>query len=305
MLDQRHGFATAEDGTRIFYEVQGEGPVVVLSDGIGCDGFVWRYLTPHLARTHRVIHWHYRGHGRSGPPRDRTRLSIADHARDLRSVLDHLEVDRAVVAGHSMGTQVALEGYRLLGERIDGLALLCGSYGRITHTFHGSDKLNQLLPTVIRAVQENRGLTRAIWGRVPSSLAFRIACLSREVDKLHIREEDFRSYWEHIVVMDPDLFLAMLREAGDHSAEDLLERIHVPTLVVAAGRDTFTPANVVRTMAESIPDVELVDLEGASHAAPVERPKAIEEAFDRLLARAGRRREHAEGSPPERRGTGG
>lgn len=294
MQYERHGFATAEDGTRIFYEVRGDGPVVVLCDGIGCDGFVWRYLTPHLTPTHRVVHWHYRGHGRSGPPCDRDRLAIADHARDLRSVLDHLEIEHAVVAGHSMGTQVALETYRLAPERVDALALVCGSYGRITHTFHGSDALNQLLPTVIKAVQENHGLTRAIWGRVPAKLAFRIACLSREVDRLHIREEDFRSYWEHIVVMDPDLFLAMLREAGEHSAEDLLEKIAVPSLVVAAERDTFTPASVVRNMAESIPDVELVDLPGASHAAPVEQPRAIEEAFDRLLARVRRHREHAE-----------
>ena len=40
-------------------------PAIVLSDGIGCDGFAWKYLQPHLAKTHRVLHWHYRAHGRS------------------------------------------------------------------------------------------------------------------------------------------------------------------------------------------------------------------------------------------------
>ena len=77
----REGFVEAADGTRLFYEVLGEGdPPVVLTDGIGCDGFAWRYLAPRLGKHHRVIHWHFRGHGRSGPPRDPDRLSIEDLA---------------------------------------------------------------------------------------------------------------------------------------------------------------------------------------------------------------------------------
>jgi pimeloyl-ACP methyl ester carboxylesterase len=290
MQYDRQGFATATDGTRLFYGVRGprkaEGsddpraqahrPTFVLCDGIGCDGFAWKYLQPHLAEEHRVVHWHYRAHGRSGLPVDPARVDLPAHARDLVAVMDAAEVDRAILVGHSMGTQVALEAYRLAPERVRGMALLCGSYGRITTTFHGSDVLEQVLPTIIETIEKNQGLARALWGRIPPGLAFRMAQLSREVDALAIREEDFRWYMEHVATMEPGIFFAMLRLAGEHTAEDLLERIAVPTLVIAAERDTFTPYSLAEHMAAVIPGADFFLLRGASHAAPVEQPVAIE-----------------------------
>jgi pimeloyl-ACP methyl ester carboxylesterase len=279
------GFVVAEDGTRLFYGVLGSGPVVVLNDGIGCDGFAWKYIQPDLAKDHTVVHWHYRGHGRSGPPADRARLDIPALARDLAKVLDHVGAPQATLFGHSMGTQVSLELYRHFASRVRGLVLLCGSYGRVTETFHGSDVLKNVLPTLIEQVQQKKGLARALWGRVPPGFAFRLARLSREVDALAIREEDFRPYWEHINLIDPDVFLPMLRYAGEHSAEDLLDQIAVPTLVVAAERDTFTPMELAESMADRIPSAELLVVPGGSHAAPIEQPELILEGIRAFLRR--------------------
>lgn len=271
------GFATALDGTPLFWGTRGTSAKtpILLSDGIGCDGFAWKYLQPKLAESHRTLHWHYRGHGRSGLPRDPARIDISAHARDLITMLDHHEIERAVLAGHSMGTQVSLEAYRLAPERVAGLVLVCGSYGRMTATFHGSDVLKQVLPGVIEAVDRNRGLARALWGRIPSKLAFRLAVLSGELDGCVARQEDFCWYMDHVSAMEPALFLSMLKCAGEHSAEDLLASVKTPTLVVAAERDTFTPPALAKHMAEVIPHAELLYLAGASHAAPVEQPDAI------------------------------
>lgn len=287
----RHGFTAGPDGTRLFWGLRGPvesgsattAPTVFLNDGIGCDGFAWKYLQPYLADRHRVIHWHYRAHGRSGLPVDRARIDVPAHARDLLALMDAHEVDEAILFGHSMGTQLALEAYRLAPERVSGLVLVCGSYGRVTSTFHGSDMLRQVLPGLLETVDKRRGLARALWGRMPVKLAFRLARMAKEVDGLAIREEDFRPYLEHVASMDPAIFLAMLRHAGEHTAEDILELIEVPTLVIAAERDTFTPALLATQMAESISEAELYVLRGASHAAPVEQPVAIQLRVDKFF----------------------
>jgi len=286
----RRGFASAPDGTRLFWGVAGprapgDAPPldVVLNDGIGCDGFAWKYLHPHLAQHNRVLHWHYRGHGRSGLPHDGARIDVPAHARDLVALLDHHEIEQAVLVGHSMGTQVALETYRLAPDRVRALVLVCGSYGRVTATFHGSDVLKQVLPGLIELVEKNQGLARALWGRIPAKMAYQIARLSGEVDVASLREEDFTWYVEHVSALEPRLFLSMLKLAGEHSAEDLLASIAVPTLVVAAERDTFTPPELAKHMAEAIPGAELLFLAGASHAAPVERQGVIAERIDRFL----------------------
>lgn len=284
MRYDREGFVEAEDGTRVFVEELGEGePAVVLTDGIGCDGFVWRYLAPRLARRHRVVHWHLRGHGRSGPPIDPDKLSIEDLAADLRRVCDDRAIVRPVVAGHSMGVQVALEYYRQNRDDVSALILMCGTFGRITQTFHGTDLLDQVLPSLIRGTRMFPAVARAIWGRVPAALAFRIACAGRELDRERIQEEDFQRYWEHAALMDPDLFLRMLQYAGVHDAWGFLDEIDVPTLIIAAERDTFTPMELANDMASEIPDAEMEVIEEASHAAPVEQPDRIAERVEEFL----------------------
>ena len=286
MLYEREGFVEAEDGTRLFVEELGDGePPIVLTDGIGCDGFAWRYLAPRLARRHRVVHWHFRGHGRSGPPADPEHLSIEDLARDLRRICDARNIERPVVVGHSMGVQVALEYYRQNPSDVSALILVCGTFGRITSTFHGTDLLHQVLPGLIRGATMFPGVARAVWGRVPAALAFRVACAGRELDAERMQEEDFRRYWEHAALMDPNVFLRMLEHAGRHDAEGFLPDIEAPALVVAAERDTFTPMELADEMARAIPHAELEVIEEASHAAPVEQPDRLAERVEEFLVK--------------------
>ena len=297
MQYDREGFVDATDGTRLFYEELGQEqnpggtPPVVLTDGIGCDGFAWRYLAPKLAEHHRVLHWHFRGHGRSGPPVDRDQLSIECLARDLHGLCEQRQVERPVIAAHSMGVQVALEYYRQNPDGVAALILMCGTFGRITTTFHGNDLLEQALPSLIRGTRMFPSVARALWGRVPAAMAFRVACAGRELDGERIREEDFQRYWEHAALMDPDVFLRMLGQAGVHDARGFLRDVDVPVLVVAAEHDTFTPMALAEEMAAAIPGAELEVIAEASHAAPVEQPELIAERVeDFLSSRLGLRR---------------
>ena len=102
-----------------------------------------------------------------------------------------------------------------------------------------------------------------------------MARLGGEVDGSLIDEADFKRYWEHVTLMDPKIFLNMLKRAGDHSAEDLLPAINTPTLVIAAEKDTFTPQALAQQLADDIPGAEFVLIKNGSHAAPVEQPDTV------------------------------
>jgi pimeloyl-ACP methyl ester carboxylesterase len=115
-------------------------------------------------------------------------------------------------------------------------------------------------------------------------MAFRVACAGRELDGERIQQEDFQRYWEHAALMDPDVFLRMLQRAGQHDAREFLPVIDVPTLVVAAEHDTFTPMALAEEMAAAIPNAELEVVEEASHAAPVEQPDRIAERIEDFLS---------------------
>src|SRR5262245_14916988 len=218
---QRQGFAIGRDHTPVYYRTSGVSgaPAVVFCDGIGCDGYVWKYLEPELARTHQVVHWHYRGHGRTPPPRDRRRVDISDLADDLAAVMDAAIApgSSAVLAGHSMGVQVCLEAYRRHPGRVRGLLLLCGSYGTPLRTFKGRATLEQALPFVRFFVNRMPQVVRTFWRRaIPTELAYQIATRF-ELNGELIRREDFFPYLEHMAQVDAQLFLDMLAAAGRHS----------------------------------------------------------------------------------------
>lgn len=247
----------------------------VLCDGILCDGFIWKYLWDALAPAMPLVHWHYRGHGRSAPPADPDRLDIAAHADDLACVRRHVGDPPCVLFGHSMGCQVALEAVRRQPDRARALVLVCGSFGNVTSTFHGSPVLDLVLPRLVDLALKAPEVVRAIWSRVPPELALKIALKAGEIDASHVHAEDILPYLWHMTHVDFAMFLRMLRAAGEHTASDVLSEIQVPVLVVAGERDTFTPAFLARAMAEAIPRGELMMVPRGTHVAPIEQPEAI------------------------------
>lgn len=282
------GYAVApSDGSPLFYESwgqRGQATPILLCDGIGCDGYVWRYLRDDLG-TRFTLHPHYRGHGRTAPPKDPARVTIEDLADDVACVLDDAMVEKAVLVGHSMGVQVSLETYRRHPDRVAGLVLVCGAPSHPLKTFRGSGALEQLLPTVQKWIHRMPGVINRISRAVlPTRLAYEVA--SRlEIRRELVEPQDFMPYLEGMARIDTRLFVAMLASAGQHSADDLLPEVRVPTLVIGAGRDGFTPPERSRAMAEAIPGAELLEIANASHTAPIERPHLVNFTIRDFLAK--------------------
>ena len=104
-----------------------------------------------------------------------------------------------------------------------------------------------------------------------------------DIDPTKVRVEDVEPYFRHALHVDFQLFVRMLREAGEHSAEDLLQQIRVPTLVVAGSKDTFTPPEVSMAMADSIPGARLFLIPGGSHILPLEERMKLGEVLRDFL----------------------
>ena len=108
-------------GARLAYQVTGDGPAVVLVHGFGLD---MRMLDPQVvdldARS-RMVRYDCRGFGASGPFDPAMGYT---HAGDLLALLDHLAIERAVLAGLSFGGRVVMQAALAAPERVAGLILL-------------------------------------------------------------------------------------------------------------------------------------------------------------------------------------
>ena len=249
----RERFVESFDGTRLYTERSGSGAPVVLCDGLGCDGFVWRQTRPRLEQGYDVLHWHYRGHGLSQAPASLSAMRIRDLTDDLRAVLDAHDIERAVLVGHSLGVQVILEFALRHPERVAGLVTVCGSYGTPLETFHNRGYLAVAFPTLAALVERYPREAQRLWtGVVSSELAYQVG-LRTEVNQDLVRRTDFEPYFAHLASMDVQVFMALLEDANQHSVERELDTLAVPTLVIAGSRDSFTPPWLSERMARRIP----------------------------------------------------
>jgi pimeloyl-ACP methyl ester carboxylesterase len=255
----------------------------ILCDGILCDGFIWKYAWDVLSDVVPLVHWHYRGHGRSGPPADPERIDIAAHAHDLGSVRAQVGDPPCVLVGHSMGCQVVLEAYRQRPEGVRALILLCGSFGNVTSTFHGIPVLGLVLPKLLDLAEKAPDVVRALWSRLPPQLALKIALKAGEIDPERVHPEDMLPYLSHMTHVDFPMFLRMLRAAGEHTAVDLLPSLDVPVLVIAGERDTFTPPFLATAMTEAMPHGEILMVPRGTHVTPIEQPEVVNARIEKFL----------------------
>lgn len=276
---------TAADGTQIWYGTSGSGPAVVLCDGLACDGFIWPYVIDRLVDHYTIVRWHYRGHGCSEDPSDLTTMTIEQIADDLGLVLDALDVDSAVLAGHSMGVQIILEFYARQSERVDGLIPICGSYKRPLDTLYNTDLLAKYLPHLETLVEAAPEAVQSFWETfIPSKVSYLIATTAAVNTRL-ARGSDFVPYLEHVAQMDLRVFLHLLKSAAEHSAQDVLPRVEAPTLIIAGEQDELTPLHRSEEMDERLPDSELIVLPGGTHVGPIELPDLVGEAIESFLER--------------------
>jgi len=109
------------NGVRIHYEERGSGTAMVWAHGLGGSWHGWEKVINFFQDRYRVVAYDARGHGSSEKP-DRPEAYSQDiMVEDMRGIMDALDINKAIVGGHSMGANVALNFALRYPERCVGL----------------------------------------------------------------------------------------------------------------------------------------------------------------------------------------
>jgi pimeloyl-ACP methyl ester carboxylesterase len=279
-----NGYATAPDGTRIFYSVEGTGEPLIFCYGLVCSSLHWTYQIDHFKNSHQSVWFDYRGHHNSESPADLSTLTIPHFARDLASVLDAIKIDKAVILGHSMGSSVALEFYRQHPARVKALVLANGTAKRPLETLLNNPNI---IPTGFQ-------LLKAAYARSPS-LFTRIwklqkgNALVRTIVKLagfnpHLAaDEDVERYVSQIEDMHPATLLNVLDTYQTYDATAWLHTIDVPTLILSGDEDKVTPPAQQLLLRQLIPASQLENIRHGSHCPQMDQPELVTARIEKFL----------------------
>ncbi len=261
------------DGTQIYFRSEGEGLPLVVCNGVLCSSGYWVYFRRFFRNRCKVVTWDYRGHGDSEVPAHLSRISINDFCRDLKAVLDRLGIEKAVLLGHSMGVQVILEFYRMHPERVAALVPVCGTSANAFRTFYGISWIEKVVPPVLRMGERHAdAVARVMKPLLRTWLPDPLARLSGSVHWYLCPREIMEDYFRHMASLDFRVAARAMLSMEGHGAEDVLETIRVPTLLIAGEDDRFTPLSVMEKMWRSIPGAEFLVIPRGTHTALAENP---------------------------------
>ncbi|HEY3803274.1 MAG TPA: alpha/beta hydrolase [Kofleriaceae bacterium] len=281
-VDQRH--VVVADGTRIGYQVRGDGPCVVLANGLGGTYVAFRYLYDALGG-YKTICWDYRGLYTSSAPADPRANTIGHQVADLMEILAQERVGDFVIAGWSMGVQVGFETILRHPSRVKGMLAINGTYGRTFHTVMGSRLVGRIIPLLLRLVKAQSQLAGRATKLVAGSDALisamkRFGLVSETIDM-----DIFRQVAAGFQQIDWSIYSDLLARLDDHDASEVLPKLAVPLTIVTGDRDLMTPPATAEHIHRAVRGSRLVVIEGGSHYTPVEYPKVLVDELGRLLDR--------------------
>jgi pimeloyl-ACP methyl ester carboxylesterase len=269
---ERLDIASHDGGTLHLLE-RGEGRPIVLLHGITLQGSVWAPQLHQLADGHRVIACDLRGHGRSEAGTDGFGLDML--ARDLRTVLETLDLRDAIVVGHSMGgmaiMQFCADHTDVLDKRVAGLAFVATAAEPVVPE-PVIGYVRRVAGYSVRRLESGRPVLHYKWGDNDASwLLCRIA-FGKEPSAKAV--EQVRTM---ISSVGPESFQPSFAGLLVHDAREALKVTDVPSVVVVGTRDVLTPVAHARVIAELMPHAELHVLRDAGHQIMQERPNELAE----------------------------
>lgn len=255
------------DGLAIHYRSQGletGKPLIVFANSLGTDFRIWDDVAAGLASDYAILAYDKRGHGLSDL--GATPYTIADHARDLAGLMDHLGLSSAIICGLSVGGQVAQQLYFDRPDLVSGL-VLCDTAARIGDADFWAQRIAVIEEKGLAAVADailTRWFTPAF--RVPQNPAYALA--------------------RNMLMRQPvEGYLATCAAIRDFDRRADAASITVPVHCVAGDADGSTPPALVEAFARSIPGAGFSIIAGAGHIPPVEAPRPLIEIIRTFAAK--------------------
>ncbi len=234
----------------IFYQVDGQGPPLLLISGMGGTAAWWRHQLDAFAARFQVIRHDQRGTGAS------SRLPVAsiDHlASDMVALMDHLGIERADIVGHSTGGAI---GQVLALDHPARVARLV-----IAHSVTHADAYRRRVWGLRRALLEQLG--PEAYARATTLFLYPNWWIRDNAARL---DEEEAAMAANLPPADVMASRIGAMAAFDRTGE--LGRVRAPTLVICAEDDIQTPPYFSRDLADLIPDARLVVAPRGGHAAP-------------------------------------
>lgn len=246
---------------KIYYEDRGKGMPVVLLHGYPLDHTIWNRVASRLESKARIIAPDLRGHGLSEAPQGV--YTMHQMASDVAALLDNLQIQQAVLVGHSMGGYISLAFAQAFPDRLLGL-------GMVSSQAAADNPERKAARYETARTVEAEGV-----GVVAESMPARLTSQPELIESLR----------RLILKMKPEGVIGDLQGIAERAEMSAwISRLCVPVAVIAGGADALVPLASAQDMAERFPNCQLTVIPQAGHMPMLEAPEEVANALESLIA---------------------
>ncbi|MXU66187.1 alpha/beta fold hydrolase [Oceanomicrobium pacificus] len=266
------------DGTRLHYEMAGQGRAVILIHGASGNLRDWTYRPyAEIARTRRVLAFDRPGLGFSSRPATRGD-DPSEQARLMREAARGLGIEKAIIVGHSYGGAVALAWALDAPESVDGLVLL----GAASHPWEGGVGF---LYGLAGSPVTGPAVARALGSFATESF------VERTVARIFAPQPVPVGYIDHVgppIALQPDTIRANAADVGNlkgylRTMAPRYATLRMPVEILHGTADTTVPLKVhSEPLAKAVDGSNLVRLDGVGHMPHHVATPALLAAIDRV-----------------------
>jgi pimeloyl-ACP methyl ester carboxylesterase len=278
------GYFNSFDGTRIYYEVRGEGKPLVFVYGIACLINHWHQQINYFSGSYQTIILDYRGHHFSDIPEDKKNLRLESLAEDVICLCDHLKLDKAFFLGHSFGCEVLLEAYLKKPELFSGLCFVSGFFSNPFEKLLSQEQLKEIFVYIRMAYNSAPSFLNTVWRlgvTNPASVFLSSLVGGFNLEKTALK--DIEIYAQGVANIDLRVFVTLFEQLTQFDGRARISQVQAPTLVIAGDKDALTPTTTQRALYAELPNSELLIIPNGSHCVQLDFPEEVNEKIHNFL----------------------
>lgn len=262
------------DSTKIYYELHGEsGPVVVLVYGVACQMNHWIYQVSDLSKDYRVLLFDYRGHHKSETSEN---LNMDLVAQDLSALLDHLNIKKAHIVGHSFGVPVGVKFANNCPEKTHSLVLINGFVYNPLDELFKFPVSKKLIEYLANFQQFAPTLSQWLWKKAVNNILTQIGAGLLGGFNLELASfKDIEIYTQALENLHVDVVIKYMQDLVNTDLRDDLKNIQAKSLIISGLKDGITPSRQQELMKNLIPNASIERIKEGSHCTQLDMPDHV------------------------------
>jgi non-heme chloroperoxidase len=284
-------FFKTYDGEQLFFVknfslLDSSKPVLVFNYGLVCSNHHWKFQAQYFDQQgYQIILHDYRGHFQSTGAHDIKKLTFQQMAKDVASLCEFLNIQKAVMLGHSMGVNICLQLAKDYPELVSSMILISGTFINVKDVMFDSNLMEFIMPLAHFGMEKYPQVLRKIWSTGGLNPVIRDLIHRSGFNYGKVSKEFIEIYLNRVGQLGIDVFFQLFNEMTSQNMIGSIENMKMPALVIGGYKDTVIPNHLQRTLATLLPKSETYFLKEGSHVPQADYPDMINERIELFIQR--------------------